>query len=468
VSIEAESAFRRSPDAEPWRLLLRDRDGAILGAGIALAGGAVLTCAHVVEKPDAEITAEWVDLPDAGTRTARLAPSGWAPTLPGGGGDIALFKTTEPCDLPGALLSRLPATRNRMVHALGFPEPHEFGVVATAMLAGRSGPDNEWIQLDRTERGRIRPGFSGAGVVDDRSGAVVGMVVTSYRDDEDKLAWLIPVETLIRHVPAIGRWLGPDVPREDWRPWIGLIQIVITGSGPIDAGRVVDAAGKSTDEVERSLPPPTERMSLGVAGIEQAQEPERVLDDVVGPLVRRGATVVLQFEDESSPAAELARQWQRDALQDRVDALAVGIAELADRERHARRKRARFKGVPEIPALAAELELPKVILRASVRDQEPTKLARALHHYERQLVKHLTVITGAEQENDGLIREFERLRGMLATYNAIAVEHGLAEDERLVALYREARAALDTRPCEYLAVTRTLVRAYVAEVRRRT
>ncbi|QUQ64853.1 S1 family peptidase [Kutzneria sp. CA-103260] len=466
MSIEAESAFRRSPDAEPWRLLLRDRDGTIRGAGIALAGGAILTCAHVVGTPDAEITAEWVDLPDAGARTARLVPGGWAPTLDNGGADIALFQTIEPCDLPGTLLSRLPSPRNRTVHALGFPAPYEFGVVATAVLAGRSGPDNEWIQLDHTERGRVRPGFSGAGVVDDRSGAVVGMVVTSARGDEEKPAWLIPVETLIRHVPAIGRWLGPDVPRGDWQPWIGLIQIVITGSGPIDAGRVVDAAGKSTAEVERSLPPPTERMSLGVAGIEQAQEPEQVLDDVVGPLVRRGATVVLQFEDESSPAAELARQWQQDALQDRVDALAEGIAELADRERGARRRRARFKGVHEIPALAAELELPKVILRASIRDQEPIKLARALHHYERQLVRHLAVVADAEQENDALAKEFERLRGMLATYNAIAVEHGLAEDEQLVELYREARAALDAR--EYLAVIRTRVRAYVAEVRRRT
>lgn len=468
MSIEAESAFRRSPDAEPWRLLLRDRDGGILGAGIALTGGAVLTCAHVVKDPDTEITAEWVDLPDAEPRTARVAPGGWVPELANGGGDIALFRTTEPCDRPGTLLSRLPSARNRTVHALGFPVPHEFGVVATAVLAGRSGPDNEWIQLDHTERGRVRPGFSGAGVVDDRSGAVVGMVVTSYRDDEEKLAWLIPVETLIRHVPAIGGWLGPDVPRGDWRPWIGLIQIVITGSGPIDAGRVVDATGKSTAEVERSLPPPTQRMSLGVAGIEQAQEPERVLDDVVGPLVRRGATVVLQFDDESSPAAELARQWQRDALQDRVDALAEGIAELADRERETRRQRARFKGVPEVPALAAELDLPLVILRASVRDQEPTKLARALHHYERELVKNLAVVAEAEHESDALVAEHERLRGLLASYNAMVVEHGLAEDERLVELYRDARAALDARPCEYLAVTRTLVRAYVAEVRRRT
>jgi hypothetical protein len=105
-------------------------------------------------------------------------------------------------------------------------------------------------------------------------------------------------------------------------------------------------------------------------------------------------------------------------------------------------------------------------LRASVRDQEPTKLARALRHYERQLVKHLAVMADAEHENDALVREFERLRGMVATYNAIAVEHGLAEDERLVELYREARDAVDTR--DYPPVIRTRVQSYVTEVRRRT
>jgi hypothetical protein len=469
VSIEAESAFRRSPDAEPWRLRLRDRDGNILGAGIALAGGAVLTCAHVVAKAagfstpsDVEITVEWVGLQDA--RRARVAPGGWVPERPNGAGDIALLTTTVPADLPGTRLSRLLSRRNRVVHAFGFPQPHQFGTVATAVLAGPSGPDDEWIQLDHVDRGRIRPGFSGAGVVDDRSGAVVGMVVTSYQDEDAKLAWLIPVDTLIKHVPAIADWLGPDA---TWQPRIGSIEIGPSGPDAGEAGQVVDAAGKSTDEVVRSLPPRTQYMSL--AGIERAQEPEKVFDDVVAPLVRSGGRVRLQIDDESSPAAELARQWQRDALQARVDSLAEGVAELADREREAReqRGRSRIAALPDIPALTAELELPLMILRSSVRDQEPTKLARALHRYERKLVRSLAAIADAERQNTDSVLAHEQLRGLLSSYHAKAAEHGLMEDESLAQLYRSARIAVDARPCD-LDEARPAVGAFVTEVRRRT
>lgn len=476
MSIEAEPPeFGRSPDAEPWRLRLRDRDGHILGAGIALAGGAVLTCAHVVSNAvdfsdKVEVTVEWVGLPDAGARKAHVV--GWAPELPGGGADIALLEVVEPGELPGTLLSRLPSPRNRMVHVFGFPKPHEFGVTATAVLAGNSGPDDEWIQLDHADRGRIRKGFSGAGVVDDRTGAVVGMVVAAHQDADDNVAWCIPADTLIRHVRAVADWLGPDVPRDSWQPWIGQIVIVIAKAGGMDAGQVVDTAGKSTDEVVRSLPPRTQYMSLGslgLAGIEQAQEPEKVFDDVVAPLVRGGATVKLQIENESSPAAELARQWQRDALRDRVDSLAEGVAELTEREQTAReqRGRSRIAALPDIPALAAELELPLAILRSSVRDQEPTKLARALHHYERALVRSLATITDAEDRNLVATRQHEQLSGLLGSYNAKAVEHGLMEDEQLAQLYRAARTAVDARPCDLDEAQRS-VNAYVAEVRRRT
>jgi len=248
VSIDAESAAGRSPDAEPWRLRLKDSRGTILGAGIALTGGAVLTCAHVVTKAhdygdNVEITAEWVEL--GTSTTARIVPGCWAPTLPGGGADIALLRTTTPTDLPGATLHRLPAPRNRTVHAFGFPVEHDFGIWASAVLAGTGGPDCEWIQLDHGDLGsRIRPGFSGAAALDDVSGSVVGMVVTSFR--EAKLAWIIPVDTLRRHVPAIDQWIGDDVEPDGWQPTIGVLVIQI---GSLSSDRVVDASGKSTAEL---------------------------------------------------------------------------------------------------------------------------------------------------------------------------------------------------------------------------
>jgi hypothetical protein len=473
VSIDAESAAGRSPDAEPWRLRLKDSRGTILGAGIALTGGAVLTCAHVVTKAhdygeNVEITAEWVEL--GTSATATIVPGCWAPTLPGGGADIALLQTNT--DLPGATLHRLPAPRNRTVHAFGFPAEHDFGIWASAVLAGTGGPDCEWIQLDHTELGtRIRPGFSGAAALDDVSGAVVGMVVTSFRDRDAKLAWIIPVDTLRRHVPAIDRWIGDDVEADGWQPTIGVLVIQI---GSLSSDRVVDASGKSTAELSQAVRPVDRHVSLGFAGIEQAQQPEQVLDDVVAPLVRQGATVVLQFDDGSSPSAMLAKQWQLDALQQRVDELARGVEHLADHENRARRRRAmirtRFTPRPslaDIPALAAELELPLAILRSSVHDQDAARLARALHHYERELVDSLDAVRRAGEENDAALKDFELLRGLLISYNAKAAEHGLIEDAALAEMYRAALTALDAHPC-VLTTAHDRVHAYVAEVRRRT
>jgi len=473
VSIDAESAAGRSPDAEPWRLRLKDSRGTILGAGIALTGGAVLTCAHVVTKAhdygeNVEITAEWVEL--GTSATARIVPGCWAPTLPGGGADVALLRTTTPTDLPGATLHRLPAPRNRTVHAFGFPVEHDFGIWASAVLAGTGGPDCEWIQLDHGDLGsRIRPGFSGAAALDDVSGSVVGMVVTSFR--EAKLAWIIPVDTLRRHVPAIDQWIGDDVEPDGWQPTIGVLVIQI---GSLSSDRVVDASGKSTAELSEAVRPIDKHLSLGLAGIEQAQQPEQVLDDVVGPLVRQGATVVLQFEDDSSPSAVLAKQWQLDALQQRVDELARGVEQLAEYEGRARRRRAMIRtsftprpNLADIPALAAELELPLAILRSSVRDQEATRLARALRRYERELVDSLDAVKQANEENDAALKDFELLRGLLISYNAKAAEHGLMEDAVLAEMYRAALAALDAHPCE-LTTAHDRVHAYVAEVRRRT
>lgn len=481
MSIEAEHPFRRSPDADPWRVRLKDRDGTILGAGIALAPDAVLTCAHVITRaagftggddaPDVTVTVEWVG--QRGTPVTSARVDGWAPTLPGGGADIALLRTSTPSHDSGAELRRLLCPRNRPVHAFGFPPPHDHGISASATLAGRGGPEGEWLQLDPSQHGdRIRKGFSGAGVVDDRTGAVVGMVVTTFQDSETRLAWAIPVDVLQQHVPAIAEWVGPDVPCGGWEPVIGVI-IIVYGN-VVQASQVVDASGRSAAELSRVMSDPPATGSLGFAGLEHAERPEEVLDDVVAPLVRRGATVVLQFADESSPSAQLARQWQRNALQDRLEAFGEGVAELAEQELRAGRRRRRIRNrftpqpeLPDLPALAAELELPLAVLRSSVRDQDPARLARALRNYERRLVAGLNAVDRANEENDAAVMLHERLRGLLISYNAKTVQHGLMEDERLSELFRAARLALDADPCD-LDAARGLVEAYVAEARTRT
>jgi hypothetical protein len=401
VSIDAETVSGRPDDPERWRACLCDGQGRILGGGVVVVGGAVRTCAHVVTQAGA---------PSVGT---RVLSGCWAPTLDDGGADIALLCMTAAGvpELCGASLRGLRCPRNRHVRAFGFPHPHDYGIYGGAVLSGCAGRGGESIQLDLPPQGEhVRRGFSGSGVVDNRTDAVVGMVVTAYRDDHSQqLAWMVPIDSVVEHVPAVGQWLGPDVPCERWKLSIGSMAIVIDRRDQVGTGTVkVAAAGKSTDEVARvlhrdSLPlPPTARMrapsaaeSVGVAGIEEAREPEHVLDNVVGPLVR-GARVVLQFSDADSPSARAARRRQRDALHARLDALAEGIAELSDREQRGRERiRARAvppPALPEFPAFTGGLQRPLSVLRSGGADQDPARLQRAMTRCERRLAHSLDAL----------------------------------------------------------------------------
>jgi hypothetical protein len=143
---------------------------------------------------------------------------------------------------------------------------------------------------------------------------------------------------------------------------------------------------------------PSAAESVGVAGIEEAREPEHVLDNVVGPLVR-GARVVLQFSDADSPSARAARRRQRDALHARLDALAEGIAALSDREQRARYRRERIRAwavpppaLPEFPAFTAGLQRPLSVLRSGGADQDPARLQPAMTRCERRLAHSLDAL----------------------------------------------------------------------------
>lgn len=455
----------------------------MLGAGLVLAGGAVLTCAHVLGKEataDTEITVRLLGVTGTPAFPAKVRLGCWVPVAEDGTGDVALLDLagTGLDRLPGAVLRELPSPRGRQVRAFGFPVPHDNGIVGGGRIAGSGGPGAEWLQIDpRPYAERLRPGFSGAGVVDERSGAVVGIVVTTYRDDESSPAWMIPVRTLVRYVPVLSGWVGEPVACGRWEPSAGMIMIVFGAGADVggDGARrvVVDVEGKTADEVSRVVRKHSDphSPSVGLAGIDRAPDPAKVFDDVVVPLVRRGATVVLQFDNEDSPAARVARQRQLDALSNRVDALADGVAELAEREESARRRRDEIRAsllpapdLPAVPSVAARLELPLSVLRSGVRDQKPERLHSALAHYERVVTEALAAVEEIEQRNDDVRHEHERLRGLLSGYNAKSVQHGHMEDIRLGELYRAARAALEASPC-VLSEAAERVGAYVRAVR---
>ncbi|SED14833.1 Trypsin-like peptidase domain-containing protein [Amycolatopsis tolypomycina] len=498
------SAEGRAGDPEPWRVCLSDSSGRALGAGMLLGEATVLTCAHVVQAAGEEalsggpVLVRFVGLTGMPEAQATVRPGCWVPQTDDGRGDIALLDLAEAFPhVPGAPLVRLGAVRDRVVHTYGFPAPHRYGVwVNNAELAGPAGAAGEWIQLNSPLPGeRVRRGFSGAGVIDKATGAVLGMVVTEYTDERAGLAYLIPVEVIVRHVPDVARWVG-EPPRPPAGPLIVVIgdrdsavrqgflaQVRRERRGSRISGErldaIVDATGKTTGEVAEHvsagistgevltvLETNPEDVAVAVTGVEDARAPEEVLTDVVRPLVDKGATVLVQFSTPDSPGVRLARRWEIERNARRLDRLAL-LVEMVEHEEERTRERAARLGSPvAVPGGSADLRLRLAALRSAGERIEPGRVRRALAATERDAEAARWELVRLYGRLDALADRHDELRGRLRGYNAKATGAGLMEDEELGELYRAAMAVLTTRPAEPEAAAEPVER-YVRAVRRR-
>ncbi|MEU4248927.1 trypsin-like peptidase domain-containing protein [Amycolatopsis sp. NPDC026612] len=486
-------AAGRAGDPESWRVCLLDSSGRALGAGMLLGESTVLTCAHVVQAAGEEalsgssLLVRFVGVDGMPETLAAVRPGCWVPPSADGRGDIALLDLAEAFPhVRGAPLVSLGAVRDRVVHTYGFPHPHRYGVwVNNAELAGPAGAAGEWIQLNSPLPGeRVRRGFSGAGVIDKATGAVLGMVVTEYTDERAGLAYLIPVEVIVRHVPDVARWVG-EPPRPSSGPLIVLI-------GERDSAvredfralgerlaAVVDATGKTAGEVAEHVsagistgPAPTvletnpEDVAVAVTSVEASRAPEEVLTGVVKPLMDRGATVVLQFSGPDSPGAHLARRWENERNARRLARLALLVDMVAHEEERTRAHAGRLGWRVPVPDRSADLRLRLAALKSADERVEPGRVRRALAVTERDAEAARLELVRLHADLDARAARYQELRGRLRGYNAKATDSGLMEDEELGELYRAAMLALTTRPDEPEAASE-LVERYVRAVRRR-
>ncbi|WP_158843948.1 S1 family peptidase [Saccharothrix deserti] len=498
---------RRSSDDEQWRVRLVDTEGRTHGAGVQLGQRHVLTCAHVVSDIGDDVVVR------AGSTTARAVGRHSVPTLPDGRGDVALLELDRELPGDGAVLSRAAVSWDRAVHVFGFPEGVGDGVYARTVLAGRAGPGSEWIQMNARSgvEQRVRRGFSGSGVVDEQTGAVLGIVVSEYKDKtqaQASLSWMIPVETILSHLPEVDRWVtgesaadevfsgraeaevsrvgvakaladwlargdrgdvvitvvgadrrelyrlvalsdresrlvAPDAP-EGTVPAVGSIDLAVDASGRTAdevARRIVRRVGIAVDErvgssalVRAGIPP----MTVAVDGVDEAVDPDELLNGVLRPLAEHGTRLILGFRHESSPSLAAAWTWEVDQRLD--DLTRVVVRRGGDRAARLRQR------VTELRIIASRLG--------------PAEVRPRLEEFTREVAA-----IEADADPGDVPRELHEQEKLLGVYLAKAVKRRIAERADLVALHRTATGLLRQSPPDLDAVKDTVL-AYALAVRR--
>ena len=191
---------------DAWRVRILDSAERPWGAGILLGGRYVLTAAHVVARalgadirPDPPPGRVKFDLPMRPALRAREAEIAcWLPPE-NDSGDIAGLSVVGPAlrDVGEPVLARVSSAGTaQVVRIHGFPhsEPRR-GLIARAQLAGYTG---ELVQMNRadTTGPAVEHGFSGAGVIADDTGKVLGITRAAARRASDRLGWMCPMEKI--------------------------------------------------------------------------------------------------------------------------------------------------------------------------------------------------------------------------------------------------------------------------------
>ncbi|WP_395575502.1 serine protease [Streptomyces sp. BK79] len=193
-----------------WAVRIRGADGEIAGAGILLTPFWVLTCAHVVDRAAPRITAEFVGAADHSVPAvpARVDGDAYVPETRDGdddpSGDVALLRLERPRPVEETVRLHRLSTPGRLVRMYGFPYDHNGGIWFRATVVGPCGRDGQ-VQLSPASAGELAsPGCSGAGVVDNATGQVIGMVLTGQRDQHgNRFSFMSPAETIVRHLPRL-------------------------------------------------------------------------------------------------------------------------------------------------------------------------------------------------------------------------------------------------------------------------
>lgn len=178
------------------------RGTAVVGGGVLLAGGQVLTCAHVVnaalgrprdlrERPRELVT---VDFPLQRVDGSQVTVVAWLPLIDLGQGDIALVELADnrAAHLAPLVLADRVVTSAEELAIFGFPPGRPAGVWKRQVAY--AGPlTGGWVQLiDRgTHDYKLQAGFSGCPVLDS-TGYVVGIFTQAEQAPDVNAGAAIP------------------------------------------------------------------------------------------------------------------------------------------------------------------------------------------------------------------------------------------------------------------------------------
>ncbi|MFK4065993.1 trypsin-like peptidase domain-containing protein [Streptomyces sp. NPDC029674] len=198
-----------------WRVRLRrwaaSGSGDVLGAGVLFGTDRVLTCAHVIRDPATGLRPDRVQvefpllqgLTRTPHRTATVEAGHWVPSFGKAQGDLAVLVLDTPAPVPSPVtLHRTLDYRGATVLIDGFPEYQSGGQWLTGACRGPGGQGDERVQIDLTGGGagsgqRLRGGFSGAGVREEGTDRLLGILAQA--DERGEHGYMIPAATVAKY-----------------------------------------------------------------------------------------------------------------------------------------------------------------------------------------------------------------------------------------------------------------------------
>jgi transcriptional regulator with XRE-family HTH domain/flagellar motility protein MotE (MotC chaperone) len=214
---QGERPSRRTQAGGKWPVRVRGRDGQVRGTGILVSDRFILTSAHLLpadpgtlpraadRRPAVEFLIDFPLSADSRLLPTTAARDGWIPEI-----DVAVLELGEPVpdDVRPAEIARWEPGGPAATRLLGFPATRPDGIWADARVMGWGGRGGEWVQLDTAASEYQASNFSGAGVVDEGSGDVIGIVTASGGSGPSDVR-AIPVNTVARYWPVMGQLIRP-------------------------------------------------------------------------------------------------------------------------------------------------------------------------------------------------------------------------------------------------------------------